>query len=103
MPASLGSSFAIAPGVAWRHLGDETAVYVTASFETHVLNDLGGLVMDALISIGAPCTSQALQDRIFAAPPGESGVAGDAEAVEGELALLLNQLLDLGVIAEHQS
>ncbi len=50
--------YRFAPDASFRRLDDEVAVYLAASFETHLLDDAGGQVVEAL---------QALQQRAIPA------------------------------------
>ena len=81
--------------MAVRRLGDEVLVYVGPRFETHLLSGAGGLVVEILCSASVPCTSQKLQELLFAAEP------VDVADVDGAalLAPLLTQLLGLGVLS----
>lgn len=40
--------YRLAPDASFRRLDDEVAVYLAASFETHLLDDAGGQVVEAL-------------------------------------------------------
>ena len=100
MTGSAERTFSIATGVAVCRLGDEVLVYVEASFETHLLSWSSGMLVEALNSADAPCTSQKLQDLLFTDDSvderDEGGCAVDGEAL---LAPLLAQLLNIGVIS----
>jgi hypothetical protein len=93
-------TFSIAAGVTVRRLGDEVLVYVEARFETHLLSWASGLLVEALNSADAPCTSQQLQTLLFTAEPADEA-DGDDSADDGEalLAPLLTHLLGLGVLS----
>lgn len=92
----------MAAGVGVRRLGSDLVVYVEARFETHLLSWASGLLVVTLISADAACTSQRLQELLFAAEPADE-LDGHCRADDGEalLAPLLTQLLSLGVLSEQ--
>lgn len=100
MPPRVVACYTIAPGVAWRRLGDDAAVYVAASFETHLLDWSGCGVLEALQSAMSPCTPGQLHAALLQAEPDDGGdVATPGD--EPPLSALLSHLVRLGVLSEQ--
>jgi len=100
--------YALAPGLSWRRFEDETAVYVEARFETHLLSWSGGLLLELLDRAAAPCSAEQLRQQLFSEPEDSAcdAAAAPRPADPQEQAVLdelLQRLLRLGVIAELSS
>lgn len=99
--------YALAPGLSWRRFDEETAVYVEARFETHLLSWSGGLLLELLDRAAAPCSAEQLRQLLFSEPE-DAAIPRPADPQEQEqeqavLDELLQRLLRLGLIAEHSS
>jgi hypothetical protein len=93
--------YAVASGVHSRRLDDEVAVYLADRFETHLLDDAGGQVLEAVRacgSAGEPVSLDGLFGYLTASletTPGDVGPSGDAATV---LLPLLTALVRVGVL-----
>ena len=99
--------YTVPPDVHVRRLDDEVAGDLGDRFETHLLDDAGGQVLEAVRacdSAGVPASLNALlrclgtdQERIAAAAPGEP--AGGLQPDDAALLLpLLTALVQVGVL-----
>jgi hypothetical protein len=93
MPVEQARAFELAPALVWRRWGEETVVYVEHNFKTHLLNWVGGLILDAMLSAAKPCTSRELSALLMA-----DDSPADGEFDEGWLDPVLEQLLAHQVI-----
>ena len=88
--------YRIALGVKFRRLDDEMVVYLSDSFETHLVDDVGGQILEAVLqmqSAAKPCSVPAL----FAWLSAGSDVQLDPEA-EVSLLPLLDELARVGIL-----
>lgn len=95
--------YRIASGVHFFRLDDDIVVYLAKSFETHLIDDAGGQILEAVQQMqnaATPCTVAALYARLWA--DSEFGPAVQAE-FEAEVVLipLLSELVRVGVLATH--
>lgn len=99
--------YAVAVGVHSRWLDDEMAVYLAEKFETHLLDDAGGQVLDAVRaceSAGVPACLTHLFGYLSAGAqrtPGAAGGVLDDDASEGAATVLLpllTALVQVGVL-----
>jgi hypothetical protein len=99
--------YAVAPGVHSRRLDDEVAVYLAEKFETHLLDDAGGQVLEAVLaceSAGVPASLNRLFGYLSAGaqwtPGGTSGELADDASDDAATVLLplLTALAQVGVL-----
>ena len=91
--------FSISSGVRLRRLDDQMVVYVTDRFETHLLDENGCELLEAVCqmhAVGETCSVSA----VYAFLTGESTAASVAEVEEKDaLNQLLSELVRIGVFS----
>ena len=92
--------YRIAAGVHVRRLDDEMVAYLGDSFETHLVNDIGGQILEAvqqMQSASRPCSAPALYAWLSASSDLDAAVQADSEA-EAVLKPLLGELVRVGIL-----
>lgn len=88
-----------------RPLDDEVVVYLESSFETHLIDDIGYQILEAvqqMESAAHPCSLPALSAWLLA--DSDISIAVDADPypkAEAMLTPLLSELLRIGVLISH--
>ena len=83
-----------------RRLDDEMVVYLAESFETHLVDDIGGQILEAVQQMqtaAQPCSVRALYAWLSAGNDLDAAVQADSEA-ESVLMPLLGELVRVGVL-----
>ena len=92
--------YCIASGVHVRRLDDEMVVYLAERFETHLVDDVGGQILEAvqqMQSVARPCSVPALYAWLSAGSDLDAAVQADSET-EAVLMQLLGELVRVGVL-----
>ncbi len=101
--------YGIAADLRYRRLDDEVAVYLADRFQTHLLDDTGWQVMEALQQLQASavqCTVDALVTQLIAELPATAPGGADAQSApdvhadaRARLLPVLDALTQTGVLA----
>ena len=92
--------YCIASGVHLRRLDDELVVYLAERFETHLVDDVGGQVLEAVYqmqSAAQPCSVPALYAWLSDDSDLDAAMQAEFEA-EAVLIPLLSDLVRVGVL-----
>ena len=94
--------YCIAPGVHLRRLDDEMVVYLAGRFETHLVDDVGGQVLEAVQQMQIavqPCSAPALYVWLSDDSDLEAAMQAESEfEAEAVLMPLLSELVRVGVL-----
>ena len=93
--------FHAAPDLHWRRLDDEVVVYLAQRLETHLLDNCGGQVLEAMQEMqrsGTPCSTVSLYTWLLADAEADEPGQTDTQSPDTMLMPLLNELMRIGAI-----